>query len=538
MRRSAHKDKSQASIEVETGHVAPDPAPLYIVGAGAYLKDIITLVQCCSEFRLVGILDPSPELKGQEINNFPVIGWLADIKEKQFCAVIGTPASPGLFDRQAVFYILAKRGAGLPVIKSPHSRIGRNVQIHRGTVVLDKAVLLEDSCVGPNCIIGPSALVETGIELEPHTILSTGERCMRNDSGKKAPAKPKSLAATIAKESDSIQEIIHRLNWASMEIVLITDQDGTLSGTITDGDIRRGILAGVDTSQAVSTIMNRKPVSVPIGTSHQEMLHTMQANSISHLPVVDNKNHPVRLESIQTTLDALQTQNAVVMAGGLGARLRPLTEKTPKPLLPVGGRPILEHILSGLHESGVNDVVLSVNYLAQNIQNHVGDGSQYDLNVNYLSEKERLGTAGALSLLEKKPRQPFLVMNGDLLTDMNFAKLLRFQNKHKYDIVMCVKKYQFQIPYGVVNLQDQTVTSLSEKPSYEHFINAGIYAVQPRCISMIPKNTFFDMTDLIKTVIDNGGLVGAFPIIEYWRDIGTPQDLDQAAAENKMGTNT
>ncbi|OGV46190.1 MAG: hypothetical protein A2X46_12560 [Lentisphaerae bacterium GWF2_57_35] len=340
------------------------------------------------------------------------------------------------------------------------------------------------------------------------------------------------MEATLARESDSIQEIIRRINWANMEIVLVVAEQGALLGTITDGDIRRGILAGIDSAQPVSIIMNRHPITVPLGAPYHEMLDIMRKRSIRHLPVVDNENRPIRLERIESLLDQLTGQGAIVMAGGMGTRLRPLTNDTPKPLLPVAGRPILDHILGGLRESGIEDVVISVNYLADRIRDHVGNGQEHRLNVNYIAEKERLGTAGALSLVRPRPRRPFLVMNGDLLTKMNFAKILQFQNKHRHDIVMCVRKHQFQVPYGVVDIREGCVTGLREKPVLEQFINAGIYVLNPACIDLIPRNRYFDMTDLIQAVLGQGGSIGAFPIIEYWRDIGNPSDLQAAGREH------
>jgi NDP-sugar pyrophosphorylase family protein len=248
--------------------------------------------------------------------------------------------------------------------------------------------------------------------------------------------------------------------------------------------------------------------------------------------VVDNNNRPIRLEIRQSLFDDdAGRHGAVVMAGGMGSRMRPLTYKTPKPLLRVDGRPILDHILDNIRKCGLNEVVISVNYLADKIKDHVGDGSEHSLKVAYLAEKNRLGTAGALSLLRPRPRRPFLVVNGDLLTDMDFSKLLKFQKAGGYSIVMCVRKYKMECPYGVVRIQNEYITALEEKPVYEHFINAGIYVIMPSCIDLIPRNTFFDMPDLVNATLKSGGKIGAFPIFEYWRDIGTPDDLTSASID-------
>jgi len=257
----------------------------------------------------------------------------------------------------------------------------------------------------------------------------------------------------------------------------------------------------------------------------------MQTHSIRHLPVVDNNRRPVRLEMLTTVLDNLKAQGAIIMAGGLGTRLRPMTSATPKPLLTVAGKPVLDHILENISESGIEDIIISVNYLGRQIREHVGDGRAYELNVNYLSEQKRLGTAGALSLLRPRPRRPFLVINGDLMTNMNFSRLLQFQHDHGYDLVMCVYKQKFSVPYGVVEISNGSVTEIREKPVHEYFINASIYTLKPECIDLIPFNEFFDMPDLVNKVLAKGGTVGAFPIIEYWRDIGTADDLNLAGSE-------
>jgi NDP-sugar pyrophosphorylase family protein len=261
------------------------------------------------------------------------------------------------------------------------------------------------------------------------------------------------------------------------------------------------------------------------------MLDIMRRRSIRHLPVLDGEHRPVRLERLERIVDDLRGKDAIVMAGGLGTRLRPLTETVPKPLLPVKGKPILDHILDGLRRSGIRDVAISVNYLGEQIRQHVGDGGEQDLHVNYLEEQKRLGTAGALTLLQPRPRQPFIVMNGDLLTNLNFTHLLRFQRENGYPLVMCVKRHQVRVPYGVVDLDGDRIRGLREKPVYRHFINAGIYVLDPACLDWIPRDEFYDMTDLINGLLARGESVGAFPIYEYWRDIGKPEDL--AAVSNE-----
>jgi len=505
--------------------------PLFIIGAGVFLHDLIALAGTYPEYEIAGILDPSATLKGQNIKGIPVCGWLGDLPEGKISAMVGTPSVPGAFDREAVFQILIKRGVDLPIMLSNTSKQASDVILRRATILLPESNVQSGVGIGENCLLAPMSVIGEGINLPPHTVVMPEQKLLDSTRQNEPKLQPKSLGATLSSKHESIQEVIRMINWSAMEIMLVTDENGALAGTITDGDIRRGILAGVDIGQPVSTIMNPHPISVPLGTSHHEMLELMQTHSIRHLPVVDNNRRPVRLEMLTTVLDNLKAQGAIIMAGGLGTRLRPMTSATPKPLLTVAGKPVLDHILENISESGIEDIIISVNYLGRQIREHVGDGRAYELNVNYLSEQKRLGTAGALSLLRPRPRRPFLVINGDLMTNMNFSRLLQFQHDHGYDLVMCVYKQKFSVPYGVVEISNGSVTEIREKPVHEYFINASIYTLKPECIDLIPFNEFFDMPDLVNKVLAKGGTVGAFPIIEYWRDIGTADDLNLAGSE-------
>lgn len=343
--------------------------------------------------------------------------------------------------------------------------------------------------------------------------------------------KPKTLRATLAGEADTVADLMRRMDWAALEIVLVVDAQGRLAGTVTDGDIRRAILKGLDLSTPASAVMNRKPIAVEAHTPRAEALRIMRRFGIRHLPCLDACGRPVRLEMLDGMADQTDAPSAVIMAGGLGQRLRPLTENTPKPMLKVADRPILDHILGSLRQSGIRDVVISVNYLADRIREHIGDGAGHDLNVNYVSETKRLGTAGALALLAPRPRSAFLVMNGDLLTGVNFASLFRFQKRTGHDLVVCVRRHSTTVPYGVLEIAGGRVVALKEKPTLDFFINAGIYVVEPHCLDLIEPESHCDMTDLIQKAMDRGFSVGAFPIIEYWRDIGSPEDYARANAE-------
>jgi NDP-sugar pyrophosphorylase family protein len=516
-----------------------EPSPvqrILIVGAGRLLHDIISLINESSLFVIEGILDPDPLLKNQSVNDIRVIGWLDAVPEGRISAVIGTPSKPGGFDRTSVFQILLKRGVNMPILKSSKCRCSAAAVIHKGAVLLEGCSVSGEVVIGPNSLICAGAHIGKHVNLPGHSLVTEGESILhdRNQTPKTAA---RNLEAACAASNETIQDIIRKLNSSSNDIVLIVDSAGTLKGTVTDGDIRRGILAGVNIQAPISSIMNYTPTSAPLGTPLKQMLSLMQSGGIRHLPVVDAKNRPVRLETIKALAGETLPNDAVVMAGGLGTRLRPLTDSTPKPLLNVAGRPILDHILENIRRSGITDVAISLNYRGRDIREHVESGDKHDLNINFLSESKRMGTAGALSLITPKPTRPFLVMNGDLITRLNFSRLFEFQKRTGDQLVMCVCGHRITIPYGVVEISKSNVTGLREKPEQEFFINAGIYVVSPACLALIPPNTFFDMPDLVNRLVEEGSSVGAFPIIEYWRDIGTPADL-QAASEEPISDDT
>lgn len=530
-----HKKRCELNpVAIDTGALWDEPRPVVIIGAGTFLSDLVDLLKENPDFKITGILDPNPGLRGQFVNGLPILGWLGDIPRHVNNAVIGNPATPDAFDRESVYRLLARQDIHLPILVASSSRYPQDLTLRRGSLLLHGCTIEPGASLGENCLIAAQAVVEGYSTVPNHYTVAPNTRFTRQTREEKNISPPHTLPATLVSPRDTIQEIMRRLNTAAMEIVLVVNEKGALVGTITDGDVRRGMLAGIDADQPVSLIMSRNPVTVPLGSSHADMLNIMREKSIRHLPVVDNEQRPVRLERMEFIVDDLTAggQGAIVMAGGQGQRLRPLTENMPKPLLPVAGRPILDRILDGLRDSGIEDVVLSLNYLGDRIREHIGDGTAHELNVAYVAEQQRLGTAGALSLLRPRPKKPFLVMNGDLLTGVHFDKLLQFQRDHNHTLVMCVRRQQTQIQYGVVDIRDGCVVGVREKPTVEHFINAGIYVLKPSCIDLIPQTRYFDMTDLVDAVLTHGGTVGAFPIYEYWRDIGRPEDLRAATQEH------
>lgn len=343
----------------------------------------------------------------------------------------------------------------------------------------------------------------------------------------------KNWKETLVKPATPVRKVIETIDKSPMQIALVVDADDRLMGTVTDGDVRRGILKGISLDEAVERIMRKDPIFARFTDLRENMLTLMKKKEIHQLPILDARGCVVGMEILDELLEVGGRDNVVVlMAGGLGSRLRPLTENTPKSLLPVGKKPILETIIENFVEFGFRRFYLAVNYKDEMIRAYFGDGSKQNIEIRYLAETQRLGTAGALSLLPEKPDKPFFVMNGDLLTKVNFLQLLHFHRENKATATMCVREYDFQVPYGVVKMrEDHTVEKIDEKPVQGFFVNAGIYALEPETLSGIPKDKFFDMPQLFENLIKAGHRVTAFPLREYWIDIGRVNDLKRANGE-------
>jgi dTDP-glucose pyrophosphorylase/CBS domain-containing protein len=336
-----------------------------------------------------------------------------------------------------------------------------------------------------------------------------------------------------------INRAIERIDRNSKGIVLVTDPQRHLLGTITDGDIRRTILAGIALDSPVRLILdqknNRVPLSAPQGTSNGELLKLMQQHVIHQLPLLDNEQRVVDLMTLDELMpEQLLPIQAVVMAGGFGKRLYPLTDETPKPMLPVGDRPLMEHIIDQLRDAGIEKVNVTTHFMPEKIKKYFGNGQDFGVNIEYVSEDRPLGTAGALGLMEK-PDQPMLVINGDILTKVDFRSMLDFHCEHQADLTVAVRRYDLQIPYGVIETEGVKITQVREKPLYTFFVNAGIYLLEPNVYQFIPNNERFDMTDLIDRLIAEGRTVISFPIREYWLDIGQPDDYKQAQEDLQNG---
>jgi len=278
--------------------------------------------------------------------------------------------------------------------------------------------------------------------------------------------------------------------------------------------------------------MKSNPIVVHEGTSRADILKIMKDKVVSQLPVINNQGSLVGLELLSELIKDEAIDNWVVlMAGGLGSRLKPLTDDCPKPMVKVGGKPVLETILESFIEQGFHKFYFSVNHLKEHITGYFGDGSKWGATIKYLAENEKMGTAGALSLLPDIPTQPVIVMNGDLLTKLNYKQLLNYHREHDALATMCVREYSFQIPYGVVRLDESSIIDIDEKPTQSFFVNAGVYVLEPEILRLVPKNKHFDMTTLFEKIIEDGMKTTVFPIREYWIDIGYHEDFARANSE-------
>ncbi len=334
----------------------------------------------------------------------------------------------------------------------------------------------------------------------------------------------------------SIRETIRIIDRSALQIALVVDPDDKLLGTVTDGDIRRGILKGVSLDAPVKQIYYVSPLTASIDDDPETMHRIMKEQYINQLPVLDHEGRVVQLKVLKEILAEKKQKNPVIlMAGGLGTRLRPLTESCPKPLLKIGGTPVLETILQGFIDNGFNNFYLSVNYKAEMIEDYFQDGSKWGVSIKYLREDKRLGTAGSIKLLPDRPSMPFIVMNGDLLTKVNFKQLLEFHtNNNKLSnamATMCVREYTIQIPYGVIKKEGNRLIRLDEKPIQRFFVNGGIYVFEPKILDLIPENQYFDMTDLFDNIMAKNYKTIIFQIREYWMDIGHKNDFEIAEGE-------
>lgn len=342
----------------------------------------------------------------------------------------------------------------------------------------------------------------------------------------------KDWKSILVREENTLLETMRIIDKSSLQFAVVVNSDGMLLGTVTDGDIRRSILRGDSLNVNITRVMNPSPITALAGQSRNKYFRIMKTKKLKQLPIVDKNNRIIDI----LFLDKAVSNNdnlVVLMVGGLGTRLRPLTNDIPKPMLQVGGKPILETIIEGFKQYGFTNFILSVNYKKEVIQNYFQNGEAFDVNISYIEESKRMGTAGALSLLPTKPLKPFFVMNGDLLTQVNFEQLMHFHMDNHSLATMCVREYEYQIPYGVIETDGEKLVSIKEKPIHKSFVNAGIYVLSPEVLDYIPKNQFYDMPELFQKLLGEEKKTTVFPIREYWLDIGRMDDFERANLEYK-----
>ena len=326
-------------------------------------------------------------------------------------------------------------------------------------------------------------------------------------------------------QTSTLNNALKKMADGGIKIVLVIDKEDKLLGTLSDGDIRRGLLNGMDLNSTIESIFFKKPTIAKISDSKKEILKLALSKQIDQIPIIDENG---KVQSIYLLHEFLKpkkkTNKVVLMAGGMGTRLMPLTENTPKPMLKIGNKPILHTIVNKFEECGYTNFVMCLNYKSRVIQDYFGDGTAHGVKISYILEKNKMGTAGALSLIKKKPLEPFFVINGDVLTNLNFDRMLDFHIENASKATMCVNEYNIELPYGEIKLNSEKIISIKEKPKHNFYVNTGIYILDPISINFIPKG-YFDMPSLFSKLIANKSKVISFPLGEYWLDIGSHGDF-------------
>ena len=346
------------------------------------------------------------------------------------------------------------------------------------------------------------------------------------------------IETTLVGPRWTIRRVMEQIDRNGYGLAVVVDDDRRLLDTVTDGDVRRAILNHSDLDLSIETLMGRErltgrtqPVTAPAGTPAADLLRQMSELGIRHVPLLDREGRVMDVAVLWELVREYELPiTAVIMAGGYGARLRPLTDEVPKTMLPVGDRPVLERIVGQLRESGIRRMNVTTHYKKEVISEHFGDGHEFGIEIQYVEEDRPLGTAGALSLVEAA-EDPILVINGDILTGLDFRAMLDFHRDHQADMTVAVKQQDMEIPFGVVEVDGVRVTGITEKPTVTHFINAGIYLLDPTVRRFIPRGQPYDMPDLIARLVSEGLIVVGVPVTEYWMDIGRVEDYRRAQTE-------
>ena len=347
----------------------------------------------------------------------------------------------------------------------------------------------------------------------------------------------KNFKKIILSINSKIEEAIKNLDESKQKIVLICDDKNNFLGTITDGDIRRGLLKGKNLESTISEIYNKTPYYLEENFTDVEALEKMINYKVQHLPIINDKEIVglITINNLNTKIELTENKDnlMIIMAGGKGVRMKPHTENCPKPLLEIAGKPMLQHIIEKAKDNGFSNFIITTHYLGHMIEEYFGNGEKLGVKIEYLKEDKPLGTVGALSLLINNPIIPFLVTNGDVISDINYNEILNFHLLNKSDATMAVRLYEWQQPFGVVNTDGVDIISFEEKPIIQSQINAGVYVLNPNCLEHLELNQECDMPTLFKKLMQNNSKVIAFPIYEKWNDIGRPIDLKFINQENK-----
>ena len=332
-------------------------------------------------------------------------------------------------------------------------------------------------------------------------------------------------------QNASIKQALKVIDKGAIKVAVVLSDDGLLLGMLNDGDIRRALLKGMSLGDSIAGIINKHPVVANINDTKERILELANEKKLHQIPIISNG----KLIGIQDIREFLAPKNkpnkVILMVGGLGTRLRPLTNDVPKPMLDVGNKPILHTIVENFAKYGYTDIIMCVNYKSEIIKEYFGNGDKFGVKIEYVLENQRMGTAGALSLLKERPKDDFFVMNGDLLTNVNFEYLHEYHKDSNALASICIRKYEMQVPYGVVNVRANKVTSIEEKPTQSFFVSAGIYMFSPIVLDFIPKGVFYDMPTLLGELLKQGFAVYPFFIREYWLDIGKMDEYRRANDE-------
>ena len=332
----------------------------------------------------------------------------------------------------------------------------------------------------------------------------------------------------------NIADAISSLEVSGLQIVIVVDKASTVIGIITDGDIRRGFMKGCNLNTAVKDIMTASPLIVDSSIQRHEAIKIMMEHKIHHIPVLDADSHLIDIFLLDELHKKYKHENTlVIMAGGFGKRLMPHTKNCPKPMLPIKGKPMLEHIIVRAIAQGFSNFIISVFYLPDVIKDYFKNGEAWDVKISYLQEETPLGTAGALSLISEKHIHPIIVINGDLLTDIGYKEILDHHKKLDSRATMAVRDHEIQNPFGVVNAESFNITGFEEKPIYRSLINAGIYVLDPIALEYLQEGNSCDMPTLFKRLLDAEQHTSVFPMHESWIDVGRPEDLQLASDKSE-----